>query len=133
MGQSLLPQQIGWTPNGVGNGPNGTNLQSQVFIGKDVSVSWEAIGIAAGNAGRPAPLENLIINFTQISTSKKIGSIQMNVNDLLTLMATNSNIPTDGSLSMKFTEFDVCQNGQPMKCLLLASQIYAPTASDPAG
>lgn len=131
MPNTFFPTQIGTTPSGYQGG-------SQVIIGRDLRVSWEAVGFGAG--GRPDALENFVINISQLSgvapiQSSKLngwrGQISLNVNDLVNIMKTNPAIAASG-FNMKFREVSVCEQvgdgTQEMKMLILASQTY-PTGS----
>lgn len=142
MGNSLLNPFNGYTTNGTTNSidGNGNASQAQYIVGRDLNLNIEAFGM--GSQGRPDAVENLIINISQISANNslntialpaKVASVQINLNDIISLMATNPNIPQDGSFTLKLTEVDVCNTvagvSTPMKMLVLASQVYAPVSS----
>ena len=129
---TILPKQIGFTVAGNTNGIGGTASQSQVIIGKDITLSWDCVGF--GGQGRPDPVENVILNLTIITNApngpQKLGQISFNASDIAAIISNNTNAPTP--ILMKLTEVDVCSNGTPMKMIVLASTPYAPSANDPA-
>lgn len=128
MPDSIIPTQIGSTPPG-------SSLDSQVVIGKDTTVSFEAVGI--GSQGRPDYVQNVIINLSKIenNTTVTIAKIQLNVGDLITLMDKNKNMPKNLSLALK--EVAVCEiadgseEAVDKRMIVLASDTYLPKPETP--
>ena len=126
------PTQIGTIPTGFAQ-----NQASQVIVGRNVSIadnspSPEAYGF--GKAGRPDFIESFSINLTENSSANKLTNgtltqramIYMDVTDLVTIRASNTNAPTRFDFTLK--EVSVCENGTTKKMVILASQTYAVTA-----
>ena len=116
---SFLPTQIGYLPTGV----NGTAQTSSVYLGRDISTTYEAVGLGA--AGRPDYLQEVVINLTYKDgpTLTKRGTISLNVGDLYAAKLTNPNVPTDISLYLQ--EVAVCDNGTEKRMMVIASDPYA--------
>lgn len=131
MANTIVPSQLGYTA------PNSTN-GSQVFIGKDTLVSFEAIGL--GQDGRPDYLEHLKINISRLVTQDEslspqtVCSISINVNEVISIIS-NENYPSTNNvkdvLQLKLREFAVCEDtdgdgvaDEEKKVVMLASQSY---------
>lgn len=125
---TLHPTQIGTIPSGFIQ-----TIPSQVVIGRDVSIenpSYEAFGFGIG--GRPDFIEKVVINLTkntsadktQNGTLTKFATASINVEDLITIVNSNSN--ASSALSFTLKEVDVCDNGVAKKMIVLASDTYLP-------
>lgn len=121
MASSLYPPNIGFIPI---SGQGSTPQTPTITLGRDVSVTWEAIGFGAG--GRPDYIKTVIINLTDntvIATPTKKAAISINVADVLTIIAGNTNA-TAAALTFKLREVDVCDDGTAKKMMILASATY---------
>lgn len=113
---SFYSPQIGFTQSGNGN-------QSKIVLGRSVGATWEAVGFGA--QGRPDVLEVLQINLaTPSGTLSQKGRIDIDVSHLVSIIDGNVNAPNPMVFQMR--EFDVCDNGQPKKVVILASANYNP-------
>jgi len=123
MPNTFIPSQLGWTQTGSANG-------SQIVLGKDLTVGWEAAGF--GKAGRPDILEKVVINLTNTvqNPDAKRGSISIDVADLMTVIEANpENAPSVFRFELR--QMDVCDNGIAKKIMVLASQTYSPPPPPP--
>lgn len=127
MTPSFYPPQIGFLPTGTADGVQ----VSSVFIGRS-SGSYEGIGY--GQGGRPDYASFVQINLTnrvgapgatQVIT--QYGSITLNVADLITAKAANTQVPTNLNLILK--EVAVCESGVNRRMMVIASQTYATGAN----
>ena len=119
MPNSVIPTQLGYTAPG-------SSLRSQIYLGKDVNASFEAVGIGGG--GRPDALQALKIHLTK-EDGTAIGAIYLDVTDIITLKEENSNIPDE--LFLKLVEVSVCeindttQESEEKRMVILGSPTYA--------
>jgi hypothetical protein len=136
MANTIIPSQLGY------NAPGSTN-RSEVWIGRDVSVSFEAVGLGKGR--RPDALEALKINISKIENAGQsnetvtlVSSLYLDVTDVLEI-TNQANYPsTNGvkdELFLKLREFAVCEDTDndgigdtEKRVVILASQSY-PAAS----
>lgn len=115
---SFFSPQIGFVPSGVAQ-------DGRVIIGKDYSVTWEAIGFGPG--GRPDGMMQLQINFTQVSgvlAPVKFATVNLDVSTLVAAQVANPNIPSTG-LNFAFREVAICDNGTSKRALVIMSQVYS--------
>lgn len=127
---TILPTQLGTTIYSDGSA-NIPASQSQIFIGKDITAQWEAVGF--GSQGRPDAVENVILNLTLITNSaggpSKKATISLKASDINSILKGNTNIPNPVTLSLM--EVDVCNNGTAAKMLVISSVPYAPAGNNP--
>ncbi len=123
MSNTIIPSQFGYTA------PNTTN-RSQIYLGRNSNLGdsgFEAVGQGAG--GRPDVLQALKIYLTKEDGSP-LGAIHIDVSDIVTLKAANSNIPTE--LFLKLTEVSVCEindvtgESEEKRMVILGSPTYNP-------
>lgn len=128
MANTIIPSQFGYSAPG-------SNLGSQIILGRDMSVSFEGIGLGA--QGRPDILETLKINIcinsgvsgNASSTAQKIASFNINCSDIRSLYTGNVNFPS--APEFKIREFSVCEindtteESEERKVALFASQSYS--------
>jgi len=122
MASSLYPPNIGFIPL---SGSSSTLQTPTIMLGRDVSVTWDSIGF--GDGGRPDYIKTVVINLTDnsvINTPVKKAAIAINIADVLTIIAGNTNA-TAAALTFKLREVDVCDNGTAKKMMILASSTYA--------
>ncbi len=124
MFNTVTPTQIGFIPTGA----NGTVKTSSLYLGKNVDVTWEAVGLGA--QGRPDYLQVVNLNLTKVvGTSNpiltRLGTISFDVSDLQTIIAGNSNA-TAAALTFKLREVDVCDSTTARKMMVLSSLPYDP-------
>ncbi len=115
---SFFAPQIGFVPSGVAQ-------DGRVIIGKDYSVTWEAIGFGPG--GRPDGLNQLQINLTRVSgvaAPVKFASVNLDVSTLIAAQIANPNIPSTG-ITFSFREVAVCDAGTNKRMLVIASSTYS--------
>ena len=115
---TILPTQVGYTMSGQ----NGTS-QSQVMIGKDLALSWDAIGF--GPNGRPDLVENVKFNLTLISGSippQKAATISFASADIFTIVSNAQTLTLP--LALTLVEVIICNNGQSGRMMVLGSQPY---------
>lgn len=121
--QPLFPAQIGFIPKKEGQ-------KSEIIIGKDVSVEYEAIGFGAD--ARPEELNSLTINISDgsVTPSVKKLSIKIDIADVLAIIAANPSVPSNLTVSLK--EASVCEvvgeETVEKRMLILASQTYLPSS-----
>lgn len=123
MASSLYPPNIGFIPI---SGQGGTIQTPTLTLGRDVSVTWEAVGFGGG--GRPDYIKTVIINLTDntvMTAPTKKAAISIDVADVLTIIASNANATT-AALTLKLREVDVCDDGTAKKMMILASATYLP-------
>lgn len=120
MANTILPSQLGFTPTGSSQG-------SQFFIGRNVNVDWEGVGV--GSDGRPDPLDRMYIYFTSGVGDIPIqwGHIDLDVSQFLETIAANPNAPTTG-FQLAMRQVLVCDAGVTKNMMIIASQTY-PTGS----
>lgn len=124
---SPIQTQIGFTQRN----PAGTQ-QSQLVFGRDVDVTWEAVGF--GSQGRPDPLDKLTINIVRVAnglTTSRI-TLTMLASDVDSIL-TNPNAPA--LLALKLREVRVCEDtnndgtADTEKCMvILGSDTYLPAS-----
>jgi len=122
MPNTFYPTQVGFTPSGSFQG-------SQVIIGRNIDVQWEAIGFGAG--GRPDPVNNMVINLTFTAnngTALRVGEVRLNAEELFDIAIENN--LQDDTIELTFREISVCEtddegNASEKKMIILASQTYA--------
>ena len=116
MSNSVIPSQFGYTA------PNSTN-GSQIYLGKNVGVQFEAVGL--GQGGRPDVLNAVKIHISKDGVAQ--GAIYINVEDVLTLKAANSNLT--GEVFLKLKEVAVCEEidgvSTEKRMVILGSETYA--------
>lgn len=118
MANSIIPTQLGYTA------PN-TTYRSQIYLGKDVSANFEAVGLGAG--GRPDVLQALKIHLSQGGVG--LGAIYLDVTDIIALKAANPNIPNE--LFLKLVQVSVCEinnltgEGEEKNMVILGSPTYS--------
>jgi len=119
MPNTFFPTQIGYRPTGVA--PNVSTL----YFGRIVSGSAPFDGPGFGSKGRPDYLQTAIINLVQNNgeTLTQKATITLNVNDVVTAIAANSNLPSNLNLVLK--EVRVCDNGVEKSMMILGSQTYS--------
>ena len=122
MNNSIIPSTIGSTPINSTNG-------SQLVFGRDVSVTFEAIGL--GQTGRPDVLQKLIINLSTINAgvTTKTCSITLDPAAIITLITSNPNIPSP--VNMSLVEAAVCVaddsgNTTEQRMIIIGSATYLP-------
>jgi len=133
MPNSIIPTQLGYSA------PS-SSLGSQIFLGKDISIDFEAIG--AGAEGRPDILESFKMNITLVSgaasnftnTNIKIASFNITANDVRGLYTGNANFPANAEFRLRqfsVCEFnDVTQESEERNVALWACQTYATGAGN---
>ncbi len=126
------PTQVGYTPLGYIDG-------SQVIIGRDSSVAWEAVGYGSG--ARPDFLQKFKINLSYqqditqpLSDSNPLETntfISLDITDLLEAYNANpDNFPTQ--LNLTFKEASVCEipegetEARERRMIIIGSQTYDP-------
>lgn len=115
-----LPTQIGYLPTGA----NGTAGTSTLYFGRDVSATYDAVGLGAG--GRPDYLSVINIPLTQRTangTLVKKGIVQMDVSAIVSGAVNRPQFPS--VLSLTFKEVLVCENGVTKGMMILGSQTYS--------
>ncbi len=130
------PTQIGYTPLGF-NGITGEGGGSQVVIGRDTNVEWEAIGYGSG--ARPDILQRMIVNLSYqrainepVSDTNPLESdtkISLDVSDIILAYSGNAaNFPN--RLLLTFKEASVCEivsgNAVEKRMIIIGSQTYDP-------
>ena len=119
MPNSIVPTQIGQTS------PD-SPLRSQVYIGRNVSVSFEAIGI--GDGGRPDELQALKIYISKDGV--KYGAIHFDVEDIADLFTDIPDLLSE-ELFLKPVKVSVCEvnettgEGEEKQMVVLGSKTYA--------
>lgn len=114
------PTNIGFVPTGAA----GVAQTSSVYIGRDISSTYDAIGFGAN--GRPDYVQLVKIPLTQRAadgTLTKQGTITLDVSALVTARSSNPNIPS--SLELVLREVAVCDNGTNKRMMIVASATYA--------
>ena len=117
MPNSIIPTQLGYTS------PD-SSLRSQLYLGKNVSVDFEAVGAGAG--GRPDALAAVKIHLSQDGTA--LGAIYLDVSDIIALKDANENIPSE--LFLRLRQVSVCEineatgEGEEKNMVVLASATY---------
>jgi hypothetical protein len=115
MARTILPSQLGYTAPSSSYG-------SRVYIGRDVSVSFEAAGL--GEGGRPDGIDALRIHIGQGDTQ---GIIYLDITDVNQIIAASQ---IKGNLFLKLREVSVCQvndatgDSEEKKMVVLASEPY---------
>lgn len=125
--KTLHPTQIGSIPTGVYQA-----YPSQVVIGRDVAATTSN-DIGFGANGRPDFVENVKIYLTKNASADKrtngtlttFATVSIDVEDLITIVASNSNATAALNLTLK--EVDVCDNGVAKKMIILAGPTYSAT------
>ena len=121
------------TPPQIGFTPAGSTLGSQIVMGKNTAVTFEAIGY--GEKGRPQELQKIVINLSKFegTTYTTIGSISLDVQAITDLIAANSNIPNP--ISMTLREVAVCEDTDndgtadaEKRMIIIGSQTYLPAS-----
>lgn len=118
---SLIDPLIGYTPTGIGS-----PYQSQVIVGKDLSLSFEAIGF--GPNSRPDLVEGVRLNLTLISGNQqdggpqKMASLSFSANDISAIIDSASTLV--GPVPFQLVEVIVCNNGQSGRMMVLGSPVY---------
>lgn len=96
MANTIIPSQIGYTAPG-------SALRSQIYLGKQVTVDFEAVGLGAG--GRPDELEALKIHISQNGQAQV--ALYIDVTDILALKASNPNLT--GEVFLQLKKVSVCE------------------------
>lgn len=115
---SFFSPQVGFVPSGVAQ-------DGRTIIGRDYSVTWEAVGFGPG--GRPDGMMQLQINFTRVSgvaAPVKFATVNLDVSTLVAAQVANPNVPSTG-LNFAFREVAVCENGSSKRMMVIASQTYS--------
>jgi len=123
MPNTFYPTQIGFTPSGSANG-------SQIIIGRNIDVSWEAVGFGA--EGRPDITQNMVINLTFEAidgTTLRVGEVKLNAKELFDIAVENN--LQDEVIEISFKEISICEtddegNSTEKKMMILASKPYSP-------
>jgi len=121
MATTIIPSQLGYTA------PN-TASRSQIYLGKNFNVEFEAVGI--GNDGRPDELQALKIHLSQAGVP--LGAIYLDVTDIIALKATNPAIPSE--VFLKLTEVSLCEvndvtgETEEKRMIILGSPSYDPVS-----
>jgi hypothetical protein len=116
MPNSIIPTQLGYTA------PK-SSLRSQVFIGKNTSVDFEAVGL--GEGGRPDELQALKIYLNSLNSEKKC-VLHFDISDVETLLESQN----FNEFFLKIREVSVCQinddtdESEEKKMLILGSEPY---------
>jgi hypothetical protein len=135
MASTITPSQFGYTAPG-------STLGSQIFLGRDLSLSFEGVGF--GEGGRPDILESLKINIcinsgiegNSQNAPQKIASFNISYSDIRSLYTGNSNFPS--TPEFKLRQFSVCeindstQESEERNVAFFASQSYATGAGNTA-
>lgn len=111
-------------PTNVGYTPTGSAYGSQLYLGRNLATTWEAIGF--GQVGRPDILERVYINLTQVSgvaTPTRVAQLSFNVADVQTIITANPNAAA-AALTFQLREVDVCESSVAKKMLVLCSAPY---------
>ena len=136
MSNSIVPSQIGYTSPG-------SDLRSQIYLGRDTFVNFEAIGLGANQ--RPDALQSLKINISKIVNYGKSdqlietrGSIYLDIDDIIKIQSSDYYPSTeDGgaeNLMLQLKEVSVCEqdkdgNSVEKRMVIIGSQTYdAPTS-----
>lgn len=120
MPSTIVPSQLGYTAPSTPN-------RSQIYLGKDLNVNFEAVGLGAD--GRPDELQALKIHLSQGGVA--LGAIYLDVTDIIALKQSNSNIPSE--LFLKLTEVSVCESDTATgettekRMVILGSPTYSAT------
>lgn len=119
MSSSFFPPQVGFIPTGTTTGV----LNSTVYLGRNVDVTWEAIGFGA--QGRPDYLQTLYMNLTKVqgTTKTRLATLKFDVADIQTIINADS-AATAAALTFKLRQVSVCDNGTNKKMIILASDTY---------
>lgn len=118
MAKTIVPSQLGYTAPG-------SRLRSQLFLGKNVNVQFEALGL--GDDGRPDELQALKIHISQNGVAQ--GAIYLDVTDVLELKQKNSSL-SGKELFLKLREASVCVlneqtgEGEEKKIIILSSEPF---------
>lgn len=96
MANTIIPSQLGYTAPG-------SALRSQVYLGKNVSVDFEAVGL--GRGGRPDELEALKIHISQNGEAQL--ALYIDVTDILALKAANPSLT--GEVFLQLKKVSVCE------------------------
>jgi len=121
--RTLLPTQIGTVPSG-----SNASYPSQIQVGRIIASNDGNFGFGAG--GRPDFVEKFKICLTQNSSTDKTintnlidyATISIDVSDLVTIVAANSNAAA--ALNFTLKQVDVCEGGVAKKMMILASPTY---------
>jgi hypothetical protein len=118
MPNTFFPTQIGYRPTGVA--PNVSTL----YFGRIVSGAAPFDGPGFGSKGRPDYLQTAMINLVQNTAGvlTQVGTITLNVGDLLAVQATRGQFPTNLNLTLK--EVLVCDAGSTKGMMIVGSQTY---------
>lgn len=122
MPNTFYPTQLGYLPTGV----NGVANTSTLFLGRDLTSATAYDGPGFGAGGRPDYVQKVIINLTERATNGTLtqrGTITINVDDIVSAVSSNSNVPANLNLTLR--EVAVCDNGTNKRMMILASQTYA--------
>lgn len=129
MPNTVLPAQLGTVPFNPGGSGSASN--SQIVMGRDPTVTFEAVGLGA--QGRPDYLQTVKINFSKApsgsNTYKQMGSVSFDVADVYSFFTGNLNVPQN--LNIKFRQVSVCevndttQETEERAMIILASQTFA--------
>lgn len=118
MANTILPSQLGYTA------PN-SPLRSQVYIGKKVSASFEAIGL--GERGRPDELQALKIYLSE--NGEAVGAVHLDVTDLYQVISENASLKGK-EVFLKFRTVSVCEvndetgEAEEKKMVILGSETF---------
>lgn len=123
MANSLLPDQIGFIPSGIGS--TGSFQSSQLTFGLNITGGWQSIGF--GPNGQPDILQNLTINISDNNANPQFTPIIISIKpaDIISIILSNTNAPNDFYFSLK--EVAVCEDSVEKRMVILASQTYLPS------
>ena len=116
---SFFPPQIGYIPTGTATTLN----VSTIYLGRDITQTWEAIGFGA--QGRPDYLQVVQIPLTNVNNDGSLtqkGSITLNVAAIISGAVNRPQFPANINLNCR--EVLVCNNGVTQAMLVIGSAPY---------
>ena len=131
MASTIIPSQIGYTAPGSAK-------RSQIYMGKNVAVGFEAIGL--GLNGRPDVLEAFKIHISKIDkegVASPAGAFYFDITDVLEIQAKTNFPKVKGvaeELFFKPREVSICEidkdgNGVEKNMVIFGSQTYPVSGS----
>lgn len=123
MANSVFPSQMGFVPSG-------TNQQSQLVFGRNITGIWEAIGIGAG--GRPDTLQSITTYLTNVPQDGTPATlpviITIDTSAVQTVIGSNLNAPQVFNFTLQEAATCEATGSEPieMRRMVLMSQPYLP-------
>jgi hypothetical protein len=122
MANTVFPSQVGFVPSGI-------NQNSQVVFGRNITGSWEAIGV--GQGGRPDILQQITAYIVNIQGNSATLPIIINIDTTAVQQIISSNSHAPQVFNFSLQEVSTCEtddagNSTEMRRMALLSQAYLP-------